>query len=84
MNIEDETNWLYGDQSFERLRDNNAFIVYYIHISMLEYQLEEVINTPVSYDIFTRLGYVDHKRAYDIQKAIKHFRKLIAQAKERL
>jgi len=76
------TQEVYGNQSFRRLRDNGCFVVYNIHITMLKDHKEWLINNPVSYDIFTRMGYVDYNALKRVDEDIELFEALKKQARD--
>ena len=76
----DKRELLYGDQSFDALRKAGCFKVYDLHIEMLKAQAKYVNEHPETYDIFSRLGYVDFNRIKQIEDGIKFFEALIQQA----
>jgi len=69
MTFEDKTKELYGDESFQHLRDIGALRVYYSHIVSLKEQLK----------IVTAEG--RYNSSYKIQKAIAFWESMIKMVK---
>jgi hypothetical protein len=74
------TEEVYGNQSFKTLRDLGCVAVYEEHIKMLEKHKQHLVNTPVSYDIITRIGYIDYNAINKTEKDIRLFEGLIVQS----
>lgn len=74
------TEEVYGNQSFAELRNLGCVAVYEEHIRMLQIHKKHLVENPRTFDIVTRMGYVDYNAINKTEKDIRLFEGLIVQS----